>query len=239
MDRASFRQTIKQTYKPTDRSLSIDRILPLYKAIVMPTRPDPISLCAAVLCLWAAYDKVNTFILGQAPPLLLGIGLFYVILGCLFLTRQPVKQAENRLQSWIFALGGTLLPLLLQPTASLCPWVGMGTIGLFSQTIGLLFMLLALVQLGDGFGVLPALRSLKTQGLYNRIRHPLYAAEILFIGGVVCQAISLLNVGILLVFIGLQLYRAMLEEQLLLAADNTTYQQYLMTVRYRFFPGVL
>jgi protein-S-isoprenylcysteine O-methyltransferase Ste14 len=198
--------------------------------------PNALSLAAAALCVVGAALRIQEF-LRLGHPVCLGIAIFYLILVVLFLFRSPSKQAETRLNAWILALGGTYLPMLLHGNAAPLPQA-IEVIVLGVQCLSLVGMVIALSQLGKGFGVVPSLRQVKTHGLYRWVRHPLYATEMAFMASVLIAAPTGWNISVFAIFIGLQAYRAMMEETLLLAHD-TVYQQYVTQVKYRFIPFIL
>jgi protein-S-isoprenylcysteine O-methyltransferase Ste14 len=198
-------------------------------------RMDCLSLLAAVLCTAGMVEKALSF-WHSGQLVVLGVAVFYGLLATLFITRLPSQQAETRLQTWIVCLGGTFIPFLIscsQPGV-LPQWAGLGTV---LQGLGLVLMLLALMQLGRGFGVIPAVRAVKTHGLYQWVRHPLYAAEIVFMTGLILQVATPWNGLVFALFVCLQFYRAWLEENLL-ATQTVAYQTYLSQVKYRFIPFV-
>lgn len=95
---------------------------------------------------------------------------------------------------------------------------------------------LSLLNLGRSFGILIAVRQVKTQGLYRLVRHPMYLSEILWRIGYVAGNLYWPNVVIFLASSGCYVYRAILEERFL--ARTPEYREYMRTVRYRFIPGV-
>jgi protein-S-isoprenylcysteine O-methyltransferase Ste14 len=198
--------------------------------------PNMLSLVAALLSGLGFTIQVNAFFTHQSP-IALGIATFYAILLFLFLFRSPSKQAETSPQVWALSLGATYLPMLcVSPPAPMAPWHQTLHIGL--QCLTLIGMIIALFQLGKGFGIVPAVRQVKTHGLYRWVRHPLYATEIAFMATILVAGWSWWNLAVLMLFVGLQTYRACTEENLLLAHE-VVYQQYAQQVKHRFIPFVV
>jgi protein-S-isoprenylcysteine O-methyltransferase Ste14 len=100
---------------------------------------------------------------------------------------------------------------------------------------GLILSLWALTSLGVAFGIAPAYRGMVTTGPYRRLRHPMYAGEILSLIGACVAAPSLWNLIILLVFIASVLWRIDREEHTL---NRNGYSAYATAVRWRLMPGV-
>ena len=70
-------------------------------------------------------------------------------------------------------------------------------------------------QLGQSFSIMATSRALKTHGAYNIVRHPLYAAEVLMIAGIVLGHGTALAFGLGAVWLVLQVRRAQDEEAVL------------------------
>ncbi len=94
--------------------------------------------------------------------------------------------------------------------------------------------IVSLFNLGRSFGILIALRKIKTGGLYSVVRHPMYAGDILLRVGFVISHLNPFTAAVFLVSSGAYVYRALLEERLLSADEQ--YRQYMHIVRYRFIP---
>ena len=105
------------------------------------------------------------------------------------------------------------------------------------QTVGMLGIIAALLSLRRSFGIVPANRGIRTQGLYNVVRHPLYASELLALGGFAVASPSLWNVSLWLCDFALQLSRAYAEERLL--SEDPSYVQYRSRVKYRLIPLII
>ncbi|MGE5679395.1 MAG: methyltransferase family protein [Bacillota bacterium] len=96
--------------------------------------------------------------------------------------------------------------------------------------------IITLINLGRSFGVVPAVRVIKTGGLYGFIRHPMYVSDFLFKLPVVLKYFSLYNLFIFAFSIVLYILRAGYEEEILMKNDE--YRCYAEKVKYRFIPFI-
>jgi protein-S-isoprenylcysteine O-methyltransferase Ste14 len=96
--------------------------------------------------------------------------------------------------------------------------------------------LIILVNLGRSFGILIALRELKSTGLYAFVRHPMYATDILLRIGFVISHCNRLSVIVVLISTACYGYRAILEERFL--SQQPEYRDYMHKVKYRFIPAI-
>lgn len=139
---------------------------------------------------------------------------FVGLIGYLFVLRRPRRGSASNLSGALVALGGTFLPTLLAfaPTTTDGNLVLAGTI---VSVVGLSLSVYALASLGRCFGLFPEARGLVTHGPYRFVRHPLYLAEFVAIAGLVIAALSPVAVALYVVFVGLQVWRALNEERAL------------------------
>lgn len=93
-----------------------------------------------------------------------------------------------------------------------------------------------LINLGRSFGILVAIRKVKTDGLYSVIRHPMYGTDILWRVGIILKNPCPVNFAIFVLSSGCYVYRALLEERYL--SRWPEYRDYMQKVRYRFLPGL-
>jgi protein-S-isoprenylcysteine O-methyltransferase Ste14 len=96
--------------------------------------------------------------------------------------------------------------------------------------------IITFIHLGRSFGILIALRKVKTCGLYGIIRHPMYFTDILWRVGFILKNPCVLNFTIFVVSSACYIYRAILEEKFL--SQYPEYFQYMQRVKYRFLPGI-
>lgn len=103
-------------------------------------------------------------------------------------------------------------------------------------SIGSLLTLISVQSLGRSFAVLPALRDIRTSGVYRFVRHPIYLSNIIAALGTLMRHPSVHNTAVVLVGIGLMLWRIRFEERLLLQDER--YRNYANEIRYRLIPGL-
>ena len=166
-----------------------------------------------VLCV---ASKIGASLTDPWPSLLSSfcMGIFYMLLALLIMTRSPAKaQADG------------LLPRIAAFVGSYLPW----TITFFGQTdqalpnllstacvlIGTIMMLVTIRHLGRSFSLVPQARSVVQTGPYRWIKHPLYFSEQIAILGVVLQYLTPVTVIIFVLHIGVQVCRILYEEDLL------------------------
>jgi len=109
------------------------------------------------------------------------------------------------------------------------------TVG-YINALSIIVGILALISLGRSFGIVPAVREIKTDGLYKIIRHPMYLSDILFKTPIVLKYFNLYNVLIYTISVFMYVLRARYEEQLL--ATYNSYKDYLQKVKFRFIPFI-
>lgn len=91
------------------------------------------------------------------------------------------------------------------------------------------------VLLGRSYDVFPALRQVKTAGLYRLVRHPMYSSSIAIKLGYVLRHPSVFNACLFLGVALLYNLRATYEEHLM--SSSELYRRYMQEVKYRFLPG--
>jgi len=96
---------------------------------------------------------------------------------------------------------------------------------------------LCLLNLGRSFGILIALRDIKTQGVYGLVRHPMYVTDILLRVGFIISHLNWLTSTLVVISSACYVYRAILEENFL--AQQPEYREYMKEVKYRFVPFVV
>lgn len=153
--------------------------------------------------------------------------LFLALVVVLFIIRRrPVgRRADGR--DTLVALAGTfllnvvgLLPVPHETT----------TEALLGSTVvivaGTLFTTLSLAFLGRCFGLLPEARGLVTRGPYRWVRHPVYLGEMVSALGIAVAKPHWAVLVLYAAFVGLQLWRARLEERALASAFPLEYPAY-------------
>jgi protein-S-isoprenylcysteine O-methyltransferase Ste14 len=151
----------------------------------------------------------------------------------MYIARRDAASISSSPSLWLLAFAGTCLPLVLRPTAP----TASSAVGSVVQLVGLCAVVASMLSLRRSFGIVPAHRGIRTQGLYNLVRHPLYASELLWMIGFVIANPSVWNIGLWLGDCILQFTRACAEERFLSA--DPVYSQYRARVRYRLIPLVI
>jgi len=106
------------------------------------------------------------------------------------------------------------------------PWTPARIAGVVIGLPSLALLVLARIELGGSFSVRPKAQALVTQGLYSRIRNPIYFFGGLAIAGIFLYINQPLYLWIFVVLIPLQIYRARQEEKVLEAKFGDEYRQY-------------
>jgi protein-S-isoprenylcysteine O-methyltransferase Ste14 len=164
---------------------------------------------------------------------MLGLVVINAIFMAMFMARRDATSVSSSPVLWLIAFAGTLTPTLIRPTA---PALLTG-VGNTLQLVGILCIVAALLSLRRSLGIVPANRGIRTEGLYNVVRHPLYASELVAFGGFVMANPSWWNLCIWLAACGLQYTRACAEERFL--TSDPHYLQYRSRVKYRLIPLII
>jgi protein-S-isoprenylcysteine O-methyltransferase Ste14 len=162
-----------------------------------------------------------------------GLLVVNVVFTVMYIARRDATSISSSPSLWLLAFAGACLPLVLRTTAP-APLTAVGNL---VQLAGLGAVAASLLSLRRSFGIVPAHRGIRTQGLYNLVRHPLYASELLWMIGLVIANPSVWNIGLWLGACVLQFTRACAEERFLSA--DPVYAQYRARVRYRLIPLVI
>ncbi|RYC05293.1 methyltransferase family protein [Nocardioides zhouii] len=151
---------------------------------------------------------------------------FYLLLIWAYLRRVPSDRTDLRWSSWLVAFAGTAAPFAIPLVSDgLATGAARESLSAAVLAIGLAAMLWALGALGTNISVVPQAREVVTHGPYAKVRHPLYAAELLNVVGL-CLAHSGAWPWVVLVALAVfQVMRARREEALL-AAELPGYAEY-------------
>ena len=165
-----------------------------------------------------------------------GLYLIRAVLGAaavvLFLIRRESTKTDQSVWASSVTAAHILCPLALSA-------FGNGSVFLWLLILaGLAISGLALTDLWDRFGILPAFRGVQRTGLYAQVRHPVYAGYLVSVVGWIGLNPCIQNVCVGIGFVLLTLVRARAEERLL-NQSSPEYGVYCQTVKYRLIPGVL
>jgi protein-S-isoprenylcysteine O-methyltransferase Ste14 len=143
-------------------------------------------------------------------------GVVFLIFVLYYTTvRLPPRDSAAGLMPRIAAIIGTFFMMLMVvlPPEPISP-----TLRVISTVIiivGACLSIWCLNQLGRSFSMMATARELKTSGSYGVVRHPLYAAEVVMLTGVVLAHGSPLAFGVGAIWLMLQIRRARYEESIL------------------------
>lgn len=169
---------------------------------------------------------------GDISPVVFIFIVMETIVIILLLTRKNVTEKTTDLKQIAVAIGTTLLPLILLPTTNV---ISEDT-GNALIIIGGLLAIGAYLSLNNSFGVTPALREVKTKGLYKLVRHPMYLSYFFIYIGYLNLSFSVTNTMILIVLVIGLVTRIIFEEALLI--KEPAYQAYSKQVKYKLFPYI-
>ncbi len=155
----------------------------------------------------------------------------------LFLIRRPAKTGSRQVHEWLVAFVGSFIGFLYQPRAlSLIPSDHLSPIYAV-MVMSAVLTVAAILSLGRSFGVVPANRGVRTNGLYSIVRHPIYACYILFDITFITIRFSWFNLLIFSIFCTALYLRGLYEERFL--RTDPAYRDYANRIRYMFFPGII
>lgn len=152
------------------------------------------------------------------------------------LVRRPTEAISPRLGDWLLAAVASFAPLCVVPAAHSplsSDWRGVAT-ALFLA--GLAIQIAAKLSLRRSFGIAPANRGVKVDGLYRFLRHPMYAGYLAMHIGVLGVNFTGWNLAVYAIAWIAQIKRLLAEERLLSA--DPAYAQYLAGHRWRLIPGL-
>jgi protein-S-isoprenylcysteine O-methyltransferase Ste14 len=192
-------------------------------------------LNATLVVLFAAFAYANLLRWHETGrPVGLGAVFLEGTVALLFIVRRPPRETSERVVAWLSAPVGSFALLLARPAAH--PHPGPLWIWEIAQLLGFALAIAGLVFLGRSFGIVAAVRGLKTNGLYTLVRHPVYGAYLVAYCGYVLENPSVRNFSLLAVGTVAQFVRIGEEERVL--GRDPAYQAYRLRVRYRLIPFV-
>jgi protein-S-isoprenylcysteine O-methyltransferase Ste14 len=174
----------------------------------------------------------------NGPNIIEWIFIIHTAIFCLcFLLRTPAREIQTAPAHQAIALCAFYSGVFfIGPALTESPWL----LGLSWWTIlaGTLLGIISLVQLGKSFGVLIAMREVRTGGLYSVIRHPMYLSDIVMRLGYLFSHPSWSVTALFLASTACYAARAVLEERFL-ARCSPDYVEYMRRTPYRFIPGIV
>ena len=171
---------------------------------------------------------------GKVQPLALVFLAPNLLVLLLVLVRRRAQIVGEGVLDWSLPLAASVAPQLLvaisaPPIAP--PWVALGC-----MVLGALLSFAAMVCIGKSFGIFPANRGVKQNGPYGVIRHPMYLGYALWQLGFVLANPGPANAVVLIVALGLQVWRIEREERVL--STDPAHGVYRSRVRAKLVPLV-
>lgn len=106
------------------------------------------------------------------------------------------------------------------------PWNTQRLVGILLVVVGTVFVLLARIQLGTSFSILPRAKKLVTRGLYAKIRNPIYVFGTIAVAGMLL-ILQITRLWIfLIVLVAVQIFRAGREARALELRFGEDYRAY-------------
>ncbi len=150
----------------------------------------------------------------------------YAIYLLIYVRRPKAKQRALHLHEVLLPLIGASLPFLflLTPITVSRQYFAFS---LWLLTLAVFLVIISAVSLGTSFSITVEVRELRQRGMYKLVRHPMYASQI-FSGFIMVFLLrfSWINVILFLLFVGVQITRARLEEKKLLTYYPKEYAEY-------------
>ncbi len=189
------------------------------------------NILLATLFLVFAYVHLQHFLVQPRLSVLLIIAIEGLVAVMLIIRRDPEK-TQHGWKTWSATSIGTFAPLLLRPIDAPTDLL----VGQILQIVALGLQIGGVLSLNRSFGLLPAHRGVKSDGLYRWVRHPLYSTYLLAHVGYLASNMSWANVLVVVFATAFQIARILQEEQLLLQYPD--YVRYSGTTRWRLVPAI-
>jgi protein-S-isoprenylcysteine O-methyltransferase Ste14 len=171
--------------------------------------------------------------------------LFVAGLALIYIARRPAVTGRHDLVAFAVSMYASFILLAFRPMALLLnvqPALNTSTLALeisdLLVIVGVGLSIYSLLFLRFNFSIMPEARHMISHGPYGIVRHPIYLGEILSGAGLVLALPGWFSLAVLLTFIGAQLYRTRIEEEVL-ASVFPDYEAYARKTRFRLIPGVI
>jgi protein-S-isoprenylcysteine O-methyltransferase Ste14 len=189
------------------------------------------NLLLATLFTLFAYAHLQSYLAQPRPSLLLIVAVEALVAIMLVVRRSP-ENTQHGWKTWIATSIGTFAPMLLRPTQAPTDLL----VGQILQVSAFALQIGAVLSLNRSFGLLPAHRGVKSDGLYRFVRHPLYSAYLMAHVGYLVNHLSWANLLIIVTVTGFQVVRIVQEERLL--SQYPDYARYMGSTRWRLVPAL-
>ena len=189
------------------------------------------NMLLAAFFIFFAYANFQSFL--ENPRLSVAMIVVAETIAALFLIiRRDPDVTWHSWQTWLTTACGTMAPLLFRPVAAAEDVL----VGEILLVFGFAMQILSLASLNRSFGLLPALRGVKSSGMYRWVRHPLYAAYVILFLGYLVNNQSLSNVAVAIFGTAFLVMRIHYEADLLI--HQADYRHYVNRTRWRLIPTV-
>lgn len=162
---------------------------------------------------------------------LLTFAIAETLIAAFFLLRTRPKTFTTNAHEWVIGVLGTFLPLLLRPTSG-TPALAAELVMIFGSAI----LIFGVLSLNYSFAIIPALREIKTKGMYRFVRHPIYLSYLISLSSYLSANTSTENFLVVLCTFGLLIARIYFEERHLSLTPE--YRAYQKRIRWRLIPFV-
>lgn len=180
------------------------------------------NICLALLVGYFAYIHINDFLATHRPSSLI-IAAAETTAGCMFMLRFTARAVSEHFSDWVIAFVATVSGTFLRPAGTFAVH---GALGLWQgealMIIGACIECAGLLSLNTSYGIVPALRTIKTSGMYSFVRHPIYTSYFILAVGYFVSNPSLGNLLVSLLAVVLLTIRLRREERFL-----KTYPEYI------------
>jgi len=143
---------------------------------------------------------------------------FYGLIIWCYVRRGPAVATSRSVTGYVAAVAGTLLPFTIPMFRGAAPAAGQVYATTVLVLAGTAWEVWSLRSLGRSLSIIAQAREVVDRGPYRWIRHPLYAGEIVSVLGIAISVGTPGAFAVWLTFCGLQAYRALREEEILLQA---------------------
>ena len=197
-----------------------------------PARLDRLEQIAIVI-LWVFLARRVYTASNPLAPLVMVAETAIVIF---VLARRPTEAISLRLGDWLLAITATFTPMLIQPVDTPAALHALIPLGIGLAVVGNMVQIAAKLFLRRSFGIAPANRGVKTDGMYKLVRHPMYAGYLLVHIGILLLMPTVLNFVIYAIGWWAQILRLLAEERLL--SEDPAYRDFCTKTRWRLIPGI-
>ena len=205
---------------------------PALPRFLTPARLDRLEQIAIVI-LWLFLARRVFTASNPLAPLVMVAETAIVIF---VLARRPTEAISLRPGDWLLAITATFTPMLIQPVDTPAALHALIPLGIGLAVVGNMVQIAAKLFLRRSFGIAPANRGVKTDGMYKLVRHPMYAGYLLVHIGILLLMPTVLNFTIYAIGWWAQILRLLAEERLL--SEDPAYRDFCTKTRWRLIPGI-